>query len=63
VHVRGQLWPSIAGQRPVGEPRTLSSVSLRGFETVLLAMLVNAMACTRSSTRRVDTPPIQAFRP
>ena len=32
-------------------------MSLQSFETVLFEMPI---ACTRSSTRRVETPPIQA---
>src|SRR3954470_1648695 len=35
-------------------------MSLHSFETVLLEMPESPMACTRSSTRRVDTPPIHA---
>jgi hypothetical protein len=35
-------------------------MSLHSFETVDFEMPVRPMACTRSSTRRVETPPIQA---
>ncbi len=39
---------------------TRSSMSLHSFETVLLEMPDRRMAWTSSSTRRVETPPIQA---
>ena len=48
---------------PFLEPRkalTRSSMSLHSFETVLFEMPARPMAWTRSSTRRVETPPIQA---
>src|ERR671916_203209 len=35
-------------------------MSLQSLETVLLEMPARPIACTSSSTRRVDTPPIQA---
>ncbi len=35
-------------------------MSLHSFETVLFEIPDRPMACTRSSTRRVETPPIQA---
>jgi hypothetical protein len=35
-------------------------MSLHSFETWLFEIPVSPMACTRSSTRRVETPPIQA---
>ncbi len=35
-------------------------MSLQSFDTVLLEMPERPMACTSSSTRRVDTPPIHA---
>ena len=39
---------------------TRSSISLQSFETVLLEMPLSPIACTSSSTRRVETPPIHA---
>ena len=35
-------------------------MSLHSFDTVLLEMPLSPIACTSSSTRRVETPPIQA---
>jgi hypothetical protein len=35
-------------------------MSLHSLETVLLEMPESPMACTSSSTRRVETPPIHA---
>ena len=35
-------------------------MSLQSFETVLFEMPARPMAWTRSSTRRVETPPIHA---
>ncbi len=35
-------------------------MSLHSFETVDLEMPARPIACTRSSTRRVEAPPIQA---
>src|SRR5262249_62236025 len=39
---------------------TRSSISLHSFDTCDLLMPDSPIACTRSSTRRGDTPPIQA---
>jgi hypothetical protein len=39
---------------------TRSSMSLQSFDTVLFEIPLSPMACTSSSTRRVETPPIQA---
>jgi hypothetical protein len=39
---------------------TRSSMSLHSFETWLFEMPDSPIACTNSSTRRVETPPIQA---
>jgi hypothetical protein len=39
---------------------TRSSISLQSFDTWLLLMALSPIACTRSSTFRVDTPAIQA---
>src|SRR5205823_9866012 len=39
---------------------TRSSISLHSLETCDLLIPDSPIACTRSSTRRVDTPPIQA---
>jgi hypothetical protein len=39
---------------------TRLSISLQSFETWLLLISESPMACTRSSTRRVETPAIQA---
>lgn len=41
-------------------PFTRSSISLHSFETVLLLMPFRPMDWTSSSTRLVETPPIQA---
>jgi site-specific DNA recombinase len=46
-----------------GRMGTPASMSLHSFETVLLLIPERPMAWTRSSTRRVDTPPIQASPP
>jgi len=35
-------------------------MSLHSLETWLFEMPLSPIACTRSSTRRVETPPIQA---
>jgi hypothetical protein len=35
-------------------------MSLQSFDTVLFEMPLSPIACTSSSTRRVETPPIQA---
>lgn len=55
-----QTW----GQSPVsgrfGNSPTCSSMSLHSFETVRFEMPLSPMACTRSSTLRVETPLIQA---
>jgi hypothetical protein len=40
---------------------TRSSISLHSFETWLFEMPESPIACAISSTRRVDTPPIQAL--
>ena len=41
---------------------TCSSISSQSLATWLLAVPERSMACTRSSTRRVDTPPIPSIR-
>ena len=40
---------------------TRSSISLDSLMTVLSVIPASPIACTRSSTRRVEPPPIQAF--
>ena len=45
---------------PLSTSSTRSSMSLHSLLTVLLLIPASPIACTRSSTRRVETPPIQA---
>jgi hypothetical protein len=50
-----------AGQRPLEEvAHPLVDVLGSSFETALLEMPLSPIACTGSSTRRVETPPIHA---
>ena len=61
---------SVAGMSPDGtvsmpqiggvEPQIRPSISLQSLETCDLLIPDSPIACTRSSTRRVDTPAIQA---
>jgi hypothetical protein len=65
--VEPQVGP-LAGQRPVQErvhplidlPRLRGGRLLHSLETCDLLIPDSPIACTRSSTRRVDTPPIHA---
>src|SRR5690242_6429500 len=48
------------GLRKSRKACTRSSISLHCLDTCDLLMPDSSIACTRASTRRVDTPPIQA---
>jgi hypothetical protein len=59
----GRIQPQIGQSPSSGRSRkafTRSSMSLHSFETWLFEMPESPIACAISSTRRVDTPPIQA---
>jgi hypothetical protein len=59
----GRIQPQIGQSPSSGRSRkafTRSSISLHSFETWLFEMPESPIACAISSTRRVDTPPIQA---
>ncbi len=59
----GGIQPEIrpfAAQRPSRKACTRSSISAQSLLTVLLLMPSRPIATTRSSTRRVETPPIYA---
>src|SRR4051794_27365238 len=54
-------WPLQEGSHPlVNVPRLRGGRLLQSLETWLFEMPVSPIACTSSSTRRVETPPIQA---
>src|ERR671926_1309932 len=57
--VEPQIRP-LAFERPVEEGVHALIDLLHSFETWLFEMPLSPIACTSSSTRRVDTPPIQA---
>jgi len=49
---------AVSGRSRNALPR--SAISLHSLDTVLLDMPLTPMACANASTRRVDTPPLQA---
>ena len=57
--VQPQIRP-LAEQRTVKERMNPPSMSLHSLETCDLPIPLRPIACTRSSTRRVETPPIHA---